>query len=140
MHSKDQRLRRFPSARGARFAILLAGLALTACGGADNAAAGNISQSPKPPTPVAGTASLDESLLLSPEDVLIVRSKTLASGPSVTGSVQPARHADLRAEVAAVIMQVLKENGDTVRRGDVLVRLDDTAIRESLISADASAR
>jgi RND family efflux transporter MFP subunit len=35
---------------------------------------------------------------------------------------------------------VLKENGDAVKRGDLLVRLDDTAIRDSLTSAAASAR
>jgi len=37
-------------------------------------------------------------------------------------------------------MQVLKENGDTVRRGDLLVRLDDTAIRDALASAEAASR
>ena len=79
-------------------------------------------------------------LLISPEDLLTVRSNALASGPSITGSVQPERRADLRAEVPAVVLQVLKENGDAVRRGDLLVRLDDTAIRDSLTSAEASAR
>ena len=39
-----------------------------------------------------------------------------------------------------MVLQVLKENGDNVRRGDLLVRLDDTAIRDSLSSAEASAR
>ena len=61
-------------------------------------------------------------------------------GPVITGSVQPEKRADLRAEVSAVVMQVLKDNGEAVKRGDLLVRLDDTAIRESLQSADASAR
>ena len=79
-------------------------------------------------------------LLISAEDLLTVRSNALASGPSITGSVQPDRRADLRAEVSAVVLQVLKENGDTVRRGDLLVRLDDTSIRDSLASAEASTR
>lgn len=87
----------------------------------------------------AGAASASP-LLISPEDLLTVRSNALASGPSITGSVQPERRADLRAEVSAVVLQVLKENGDAVRRGDLLVRLDDTAIRDSLTSAEASAR
>jgi RND family efflux transporter MFP subunit len=87
----------------------------------------------------AGSAS-ERPLLISPEDLLTVRSNALTSGPSITGSVQPERRADLRAEVSAVVLQVLKENGDAVRRGDLLVRLDDTAIRDSLTSAEASAR
>jgi RND family efflux transporter MFP subunit len=87
----------------------------------------------------AGTAG-ERPLLISPEDLLTVRSNALASGPSITGSVQPERRADLRAEVSAVVLQVLKENGDAVRRGELLVRLDDTAIRDSLTSAEASSR
>ena len=80
------------------------------------------------------------TLTIAPEDLLTVASNTLASGPVVTGSVQPERKADLRAEVSAVVLQVLKENGDTVKRGDVLVKLDETAIRDSLSSADQATR
>jgi membrane fusion protein (multidrug efflux system) len=79
-------------------------------------------------------------LLIAPEDVVTVKGGALASGPSITGSVQPERRADLRAEVNAVVLQVLKESGDNVRRGDLLVRLDDTAIRDALASAEASSR
>jgi membrane fusion protein (multidrug efflux system) len=79
-------------------------------------------------------------LSIAPEDLLTVQSNSLASGPVITGSVQPERKADLRAEVSAVVLQVLKENGETVKRGDVLVKLDETAIRDSLGSAEASAR
>jgi RND family efflux transporter MFP subunit len=88
----------------------------------------------------AATSATHISLLISPEDVVTVTNNALASGPSITGSVQPERRADLRAEVAAVVLQVLKENGDAVRRGDLLVHLDDTAIRDSLNSAEASER
>ncbi|MET3133844.1 membrane fusion protein (multidrug efflux system) [Oxalobacteraceae bacterium GrIS 1.11] len=79
-------------------------------------------------------------LLIAPEDVLTIQSNALASGPVITGSVQPERNADLRAEVSAVVIQVLKENGESVKKGDLLVRLDDTAIRDSLSSAEAASR
>ena len=79
-------------------------------------------------------------LLISPEDLIAVRSSALSSGPAITGSVQPERRADLQAEVSAVVLQVLKENGDSVRRGDLLVRLDDTAIRDTLTAAAAAER
>lgn len=79
-------------------------------------------------------------MLLSPEDVLTVSTNALASGPSITGSIQPERRADLRAEVSAVVLAVLKENGDPVKRGDLIVRLDQTSIRDSLTAAEASAR
>ena len=108
-------------------ALLLA-LALASCGGkAPDAAA-------------KGAAPVASPLLLANEDLHTVRNSSLASGPSITGSVQPERRADLRAEVQAIVLQVLKENGDVVRRGDVLVRLDDTAIRDGLASAQAASR
>ncbi len=79
-------------------------------------------------------------LLISPEDVHTVRNSALTSGPAITGTVQPERRADLRAEVSAVVLAVQKENGDKVRKGDLLARLDDTAIRDALASAEASSR
>ena len=79
-------------------------------------------------------------LLIAPEDVLILESGTLASGPVITGTIQPERRADLRAEVSSVVLQVLKENGDPVKQGDVLVRLDETSIRDALNSAEEAAR
>ena len=79
-------------------------------------------------------------LQIAAEDLLTVQSNALASGPVITGSIQPERKADLRAEVSAVVMQVLKENGEVVKRGDVLVKLDETAIRDSLGSAEAAAQ
>jgi RND family efflux transporter MFP subunit len=79
-------------------------------------------------------------LVVAPEDILTVQASALTSGPVVTGSIQPERKADLRAEVSAVVLQVLKENGDVVRRGDVLVRLDQTSIRDNLQSAQANVR
>jgi RND family efflux transporter MFP subunit len=79
-------------------------------------------------------------LAIAPEDFITVQTSALASGPVVTGSIQPERKADMRAEVSAVVLQVLKENGDVVRKGDVLVRLDQTSIRDNLNSAEDNAR
>jgi len=96
-------------------------------------------QGPGAATP-KGAAAPAAPLLISPEDLHTVRNAALTSGPSITGSIQPERRADLRAEVPTIVMQVLRENGDQVRRGDLLVRLDDTAIRDALASAQAAAR
>ena len=108
------------------------------------------SKEAKEPAPGAGTAQASAKdgkdakpavkLLISPEDLLTVQSNSVTSGPVITGSIQPERKADLRAEVSAVVLQVLKENGDVVKRGDVLVKLDETSIRDSLNSAEAASR
>jgi membrane fusion protein, multidrug efflux system len=89
---------------------------------------------------VAANTPADRPVLLTPEDLLTVQSNALASGPVVTGSIQPERRADLRAEVSAVVLQVLKENGEAVKKGDLLVRLDDTSIRDAMTSAQEAAR
>ena len=110
------------------FAVLLASL-LVACGkgGKQEPAAA------KPDKP-------SQALLISPEDLRTLRLSNQAQGAVITGTIQPERRADLRAEVSAVVLQVLKENGESVKRGELLIRLDDTAIRDSLASAQESAR
>lgn len=80
------------------------------------------------------------ALQLSSEDTVTVRNSALASGPSITGSIQPERRADLRAEVQAIVLQVMRENGDVVKKGEPLVRLDDTSIRDLLNSAESASR
>ena len=79
-------------------------------------------------------------LIVAPEDVLTVGSGRFAGGPVITGSIQPERRAELSAEVAAVVMQVARDNGEPVRRGELLMRLDDTALRESQASAEEAVR
>jgi RND family efflux transporter MFP subunit len=88
--------------------------------------------------PEEKTADSGPALLLSAEDLITVSNGAMNSGPSITGSIEPERRADLRAEVSAVVLAVLKENGDPVKRGDLLVRLDQTSIRDSLTAAQAS--
>ena len=70
----------------------------------------------------APAASASAPLLIAPEDVHTIHNSALTSGPAITGSIQPERRADLRAEVPAIVLQVYKENGDPVHKGDVLVR------------------
>jgi membrane fusion protein (multidrug efflux system) len=88
------------------------------------------------PAPSAAAASL----LITPEDMITLRPGSVSTGPLITGTIQPDRRADLRAEVSAIVLAVLKENGQAVRRGDLLVRLDDTAIRDGLVSAQEAER
>lgn len=113
--------------------ILALSMSLTACdkGGKDS----KLSESDK-----KSKAAAETPLQVTAEDMYVVRSNALASGPVITGSIQPERRADLRAEVSAIVLQVLKENGEAVKKGDLLVRLDDTSIRDLMTSAEEAAR
>ena len=109
-------------------ALMLA-LTLTACG-----------KGGKPDEAKAAAAKPVAPLLLAPEDLRQVGQSGLIGAPVITGAIQPARRADLRAEVAAVVLQVAKDNGERVRTGDLIIRLDPTAIRDSLTSAEEALR
>jgi membrane fusion protein (multidrug efflux system) len=109
--------------------ILTLCLALAACG-----------QGAKDSKVSDKTASAERPLQITAEDYVTIQNNALASGPVITGSIQPERKADLRAEVSAIVMQVLKENGETVRKGDLLARLDDTSFRDQLASSEQAAR
>ena len=125
--------------------LALAGL-LSACGKAPDSS--SAAQSEKPAgaeqTVAAAKASAEAAsapaLLIAPEDLRTLAPSLLAGGPVITGSLQPERRADLRSEISAVVLQVVKQNGDPVKRGELLVRLDDTAIRDTLTSANESVR
>ena len=125
------------------FLVIVVTAALVACGrpgpaeksqdksAASPSGAGAKAESPAKPATV---------LLLAAEDLRTISPTLQATGPVISGSLQPERRADLRAEVGAIVQQVLKENGEPVRAGELLVRLDDAAIRDSLTSADEAVR
>jgi RND family efflux transporter MFP subunit len=94
-------------------------------------------KSPESPGAVGVPAA---PLVIAPEDLFIVSDGAVGGGPVIAGTIAAERKADLRAEASAVVLEVLKDNGDVVRRGDLLVRLDETAIRDNLNAAEDSAR
>jgi membrane fusion protein, multidrug efflux system len=118
--------------------LVLMACLLAACGKGGKPDASGPAAAAKPAASASAAAA--PALLLAPEDLRTLGAADQSQGPVITGSIQPERRADLRAEVSAVVLQVLKENGEPVRTGDLLVKLDDTAIRDSLASAEESAR
>lgn len=112
---------------------LVGGLVACGGGGKTGPAAASAAASAAAKTPV--------QLLVSPEDILTVGQAGAAGrGALITGAIVPEKRADVRAELGAVVQQVFKENGDAVRRGDVLVKLDDATVRDSLNAAEESLR
>lgn len=94
----------------------------------------------KKPDTAADKTAESVALSLGNEDVLQLGALEHGTGPVITGSLQPEIRADLRAEVAAMVMKVHKENGEIVRKGDLLVSLDSSVLRDNLHSAEESLR
>lgn len=98
-----------------------------ACGGASS---GDQARKPEPAV-----------LSLGREDIWVAgRSGAVATAPALTGAIQAERRADLRAEMGSVVLRVLRDNGEAVKRGELLVKLDDAAIRDTLLSAEEALR
>ena len=110
----------------AGFLILVAGLAAAGCKGNDSAA--------------EAKAAAPPPVVLGPEGIAVADSVSLATGPLISGTLVPETSAQMRAEVAGAVLQVYAEEGQRVRRGEVLARLDDTALREAQLSARAAMR
>lgn len=98
-------------------------LVLLAGGGAAWWRAG---QAPPPaePAPAAAEAA-PPTLQLGPAEVTTLAPLTLRRTVKVIGTLSPARRADLAAETAGQVEEVLVRPGDAVAQGDVLLRLDE---------------
>lgn len=66
-----------------------------------------------------------------------VEARDLTELVSASGKIQPKVSVDVSADITGKIIAVAVEEGDTVRTGDLLIRIDPTQIRESVRSAEA---
>lgn len=101
--------------------VLFAG---AGCKRADDDAAGKA-----PPPAVVG-----------PENLAVAVDTVLTAGPLLSGTLEPELAATVRAEVGGSVTEVLVDDGQAVKRGQVLVRIDDTAVRDAYLSARAALR
>lgn len=76
-----------------------------------------------------------QAVNIGPENIVVVQTGAVRAGPALSGSLQAERQATVRAEVSGSVLQTYVEQGQAVRAGTVLARLDDTAIRDQYLSA-----
>jgi RND family efflux transporter MFP subunit len=101
-------------------ALLATAIALGACGGQPEAEA----------TPKAETV-----VIVGPENIALVERTELSSGPTLSGQLTAEKSASIRAEVGGSVLRVEHDQGARVAAGALLAKLEDTAIRDALISA-----
>jgi membrane fusion protein (multidrug efflux system) len=77
---------------------------------------------------------------VGPEGIIVAKSTEIRIGPAISGTMTPQEAATLRSEISGPIVQTYVEQGQPVKRGQPLARIDDTAIREALLSAQSAAR
>src|SRR5439155_18464800 len=76
-----------------------------------------------------------ETMLVGPENVSVVRSEQIRSGPAISGSLTPERSATIRAEMSGAVVQTFAEAGQRVSRGQQLAQIDAAVLRDQALSA-----
>jgi RND family efflux transporter MFP subunit len=80
----------------------------------------------------------DSGVTIGPENVAVVATRQIQTGPQISGSLQADEQAVVRAEVAGAVLQTYVEAGQRVQKGDLLARLDDTALRDQMLFAKSA--
>src|SRR5688500_257839 len=90
--------------------------------------------------PAPDAAAEDAPLAVGRESVYRVEMARLSTGPALSGSLEPERQATVRAEVPGSVLSTSVEEGQAVAAGAVLARIDDSGLREGLLSAESAVR
>src|SRR6185312_12054224 len=85
-------------------------------------------------------ASAPAAVEVGRENIAVAAVEQLQSGPAISGTLEARQTATLRAEVAGPVLQTYVDRGQPVRRGALLARIDDTALRQAALSAQSAAR
>jgi membrane fusion protein, multidrug efflux system len=85
-------------------------------------------------------APADPLVMIGRENIAVARLAELRSGPAISGTLEPKVDARLRAEISGPVQQTYADEGMRVRRGALLARIDDSAVRDAYLSARSAVR
>jgi len=78
-----------------------------------------------------------ETMTVGTENITVVTQGSLVSGPAISGALMPEREATVRAQLGGSVLQTFADEGQTVRSGQVLARIDGGGIQDAFYSARA---
>jgi membrane fusion protein (multidrug efflux system) len=78
-----------------------------------------------------------EGAIVGRENIAIVTSGTLESGPTISGSLRAENEASVRAQVGGSVLQTLVDAGQAVRAGQTLARIEGGGLQDAFLSARA---
>jgi membrane fusion protein (multidrug efflux system) len=82
----------------------------------------------------------DAGVTLGPENVYVVVAEEIATGPQLAGSLAAEREARVNAEIGGLVQGVFADEGQPVRAGQLLARIDAAAIRDQVLSGQSAVR
>jgi RND family efflux transporter MFP subunit len=89
------------------------------------------------PAPAAVPADAPAPLEFLPADLYTVEARTLERTLPLTGTLAPLTEATLRAKVAGELVEMAPREGEAVREGQVLARIDPTEVRARVAAREA---
>lgn len=118
--------------RHSRVGVFAALLGLSALAAACSGSGAAQEQAPASATPPV--------LEIGRENTVRVRVEEIRSGPVISGTLMPKTRATVRAEVGGAVLAVLAEQGQTVRKGQVLARIESRTASDAVTSAESAVR
>ena len=85
-------------------------------------------------------AAADPAVLVGRENVAIADSAELRSGPAISGSLEPKLAATVRAEIMGAVERTYVDEGQRVRDGVLLAKINETSVRDAYLSARSAVR
>ena len=113
---------------GVRISILICVVALSGGCGDDTAKAD------------AAKSSAAAAVQIGQENVVVVKRDRIVAGPIVSGELRAEREATVRAELGGSMLQVTVKEGQRVRKGALLGRIDAATLDETRRSAESAVR
>jgi len=89
-------------------------------------------------TASASQAAKVETMLVGPENVTVVHTEQIRTGPALSGSLTPEKQATIRAEMSAAVLATYAEAGQRVNAGQPLAQLDASVLRDQSVSAKSA--
>jgi RND family efflux transporter MFP subunit len=74
------------------------------------------------------------------ENIATVSLQQISTGPLISGTLMAERDAMVRAQVSGSILQVAASEGQSIRRGALLARIEDQALSDAHVSAQSAVR
>jgi len=91
-------------------------------------------------TPVAANTPATASVSLSPQNVATAAVAELASGPTISGQLTPAREATVRSQVGGSLMTLTVDRGQPVAANAVIARVSSRDLDDALESAQVGVK
>ena len=86
----------------------------------------------------AQAADTVQAMVVGTENIAVARNGTVTNGPAISGSLDAALDATVRAQVAGSIVSTSADVGQSVSRGQTLGRIDAAGLQDAYLSAKSA--